>query len=210
MALSLCVPFCQFSACAQNLKPAKKKQKLPPGDISNFDGGVFFDGDGGLGDHTCFQIAGHMTAPKFFDKMIRVDGKEGTQFLRGEEEQPVKEFPDKVTVTLLIHDQPCSVKLEDREKREYLTHEMMESMKLSMYWKNGTEMRPAEKPLRSVSAADPIKPFAASAAEELPKRYQFMYSFEIPSAGVPLTDSLVMVLRTPENRIAARVAARLN
>jgi hypothetical protein len=31
----------------------------------------------------------------------------------------------------------------------------------------------------------------------------------VPSAGVPLTDDLVVLLRNPDGRIAARVAARL-
>jgi hypothetical protein len=31
----------------------------------------------------------------------------------------------------------------------------------------------------------------------------------LPSAGVPVTDSLVVVLRTPDGHIAARAAARM-
>jgi len=31
----------------------------------------------------------------------------------------------------------------------------------------------------------------------------------VPSAGVPLGDSLVLIMRTPDDHIAARVAARM-
>jgi hypothetical protein len=35
------------------------------------------------------------------------------------------------------------------------------------------------------------------------------YELAIPSAEVPVTDSLVLIFRTPDGRIAARVAARM-
>jgi hypothetical protein len=43
----------------------------------------------------------------------------------------------------------------------------------------------------------------------LPKRFIWSYEFGIPGAGVPLTDSLVLIFRTADGHIAARVAARL-
>ena len=58
-------------------------------------------------------------------------------------------------------------------------------------------------------SVDPIQPYATSLASELPKRYLWSYELGIPSAGVPLSDSLVLVFRTSDGRIAARLAARL-
>jgi hypothetical protein len=40
-------------------------------------------------------------------------------------------------------------------------------------------------------------------------RFQWFLRFTIPSAGVPLTDRLVLIIRTADGRTAARVAARL-
>jgi hypothetical protein len=40
-------------------------------------------------------------------------------------------------------------------------------------------------------------------------RFEWSYQLLVPSARVPLTDSLVFVFRTNEERVAARVAARL-
>jgi hypothetical protein len=66
--------------------------------------------------------------------------------------------------------------------------------------KNVTEVR---------SSVEPIVPYASSRASELPKRFEWSYHMTVPSKGVPLTDSLVLVFRAPGGRIAARVAARL-
>jgi hypothetical protein len=35
------------------------------------------------------------------------------------------------------------------------------------------------------------------------------YELDVPSAGIPLTDSLVLIVRRDDGRIAARVAARM-
>jgi hypothetical protein len=43
----------------------------------------------------------------------------------------------------------------------------------------------------------------------LPKRYLWSYELGIPSTGVPLTDSLVLIFRANDGHIVARVAARL-
>jgi hypothetical protein len=56
---------------------------------------------------------------------------------------------------------------------------------------------------------EPIPPYATELTHELPKRFQWAYELDIPSAGIPLSDSLVLILRNADGRIAARVAARL-
>jgi len=40
-------------------------------------------------------------------------------------------------------------------------------------------------------------------------RFEWSYQLLVPSAGIPLTDSLVFIFRTNDEHIAARVAARL-
>ena len=43
----------------------------------------------------------------------------------------------------------------------------------------------------------------------MPERFEWEFEFDVPSTGVPVTDSLVMVVRTPDGHIAARAAARM-
>jgi hypothetical protein len=52
-------------------------------------------------------------------------------------------------------------------------------------------------------------PPAQAQARGLPEKLEWSYEYSVPSGGVPLTDSLVLVLRDENNRIVARVAARL-
>ena len=54
-----------------------------------------------------------------------------------------------------------------------------------------------------------VLPYAVESASQLPEKYEWWFEFDLPSAGVPATDSLVVILRTPDDRIAARVAARM-
>jgi hypothetical protein len=85
----------------------------------------------------------------------------------------------------------------------------MSSLKLSLYWKQGVDLSPVGKINLARFSVDPIEPYAASLAAELPKRYTWSYELVIPSADIPLTDSLVLIFRTLDGHLAARVAARL-
>jgi hypothetical protein len=187
-------------------KPGDKPKRIPK-TIWNFDGGVFLETDGSLSESTCFRLAGHMVDKGFFDNLKRIDDSQGTRYLRGKE--TVTEFPEHLKLLFVIHDQPCPSQASDTKGRQYLTREMMSTLHLSLFWKRGVDLRPAENFKVKFFSVEPIPPYATELAEELPKRYQWAYELEIPSAGIPLSDSLVLIFRRDDGRIAARVAARL-
>jgi hypothetical protein len=108
----------------------------------------------------------------------------------------------------VIHDWPCSMKLEDIGSRNYLTRAVVSDLRLSLYWKRGVELRSIADYKMQAFHIRRILPFNASAVD-LPERLEWSYELEIPSEGVPLTDSLVMVIRTPRDQVAARIAARM-
>jgi hypothetical protein len=85
----------------------------------------------------------------------------------------------------------------------------MSKLRLSVFWKRGVDLRPAENINVKLFSIDPVLPYATELASELPKKFQWDYELDIPSAGIPLSDSLVLILRREDGRIAARVAARL-
>ena len=85
----------------------------------------------------------------------------------------------------------------------------MSSLRLSLYWKRGVRLRPVGDVERRYFSVDPRIPYLAARAHTLPERLEWSYELEIPSSGVPLTDSLVIVMRTPDGHIAARCAARM-
>jgi hypothetical protein len=197
--------FC-FSASAQSQKKGKHPKKDDP-KIENYYGGVFLIGEGGIPSGPCFRINGRITSADFFNALKSYDSGDGTIFRRGTDE--VTQFPERLLLSLMIRDQPCAMGLQPVGTSAYLTKEVMNSLKLTLYWKHGVDLRPAGKISVLQLTADPIAPYATDLAAELPKRYLWSYELGVPAVGVPLTDSLVLIFRTPDGHIAARLAARL-
>ena len=203
-ALLLLVPASRASQAQQ--KP-KKKEKPVKKQVLNFDGGIVFATEGGLSELTCFQLTGRATAPGFFDDFKRIDDESGTEYRSGQEK--VTEFPEELHVSFIMLDIPCKNQTLQPDPRKYLTQEMMKTLRFSFYWKRGIELRHIENLKWEAATAEPVEPYNTESTEELPKRFRWFLNFTIPSAGVPLTDRLVLIIRTPDGRTAARVAARL-
>ena len=191
------------ASTSQNGKNQAKHEKI----VGNYFGGVLLETDGSLPNGVCFRVYGRMTSEEFFDNLKRVDTDEGTIFRRGTE--PVTQFPESLLVSYAIRDQLCPTGMQKVGSRAYMTQEMMENLRLSIYWKHGVELRPLKNSKLLDARVDRINPYAVALAAELPRRYEWSYELSIPSAGVSLSDSLVFIFRTPDDRIAARVAARL-
>jgi hypothetical protein len=178
--------------------------------VWSYEGGLFVMTNGSLPKGPCFRLAGRVTSGKFFDNLKRIDKESGTIFRQGSER--VENFPDQVTLSFLVrdhYDQTCPPREENPDAPKYLTRAMMSSLHLYLYWKRGVELRPVENVERKYFAVRQIIPQAAAQVHDLPVKLEWAYEYAVPSAGVPLTDSLVLVLRDDDNHIVARVAARL-
>lgn len=198
---SLCPAPAAFAS--QHKQSEHKHEKT----IWNYNGGVFFQTDGSLPNGVCFRISGRMNSQDFFDNLKRVDSEESTIFRRGSE--TVTQFPESVIVSFAIRDQSCLSGVQQVGTRATMTQKMVDNLRLSIYWKHGVDLRPAKNSKLLNARVAPINPYATVLAAELPPRYEWSYDLSVSSAGVPLSDSLVFVFRTPDGRIAARVAARL-
>jgi len=185
----------------------KKKEKPLKKQVLNFDGGIFFATEGSLSELTCFQLTGRATAAGFFDDFKRIDDHNGMEYRSGQ--KVVTEFPDELQVSFIMFDIPCKSQTLEPGPRKYLTQEMMKSLRFSFYWKRGIELRHIDNLQRAAATAEPVEPYNTESKEELPRRFRWFLDFTIPSASVPLTDRLVLIIRTPDGRKAARVAARL-
>src|SRR5215467_4333493 len=184
------------------LKPVKRT-------VWNLDGGVFFATDGHLPNGSCFRLSGQMNAPDFFSGLRRVDSEEGTfYYLRS---QIVTDYPDEVQIVIHLLDFPCTLDLKDTAARPPITREMMATLRLNFYWKQGLHMRPVGESKRTAADIRRIGTFAAGPAadDELAPRYEWSYAFKVNSENVPLTNDLVLVIENQQHKIAARVAARL-
>ncbi len=203
-SLLLLIPSLRESQTQQ--KPGKREKAVKKV-VLNFDGGIVFATEGGLSEQTCFRLDGHVTAPGFFDDFKRIDDGNGTEYRSAKE--IVTEFPESLHVSFVMFDIPCKSQTLELGPRKYLTKEMMKSLRFSFYWKRGIELRHIENLKPEAATAELIEPFNAASKEELPKRYRWILEFKIPSAGVPLTDRLVLIIHAPDGRKVARVAARL-
>jgi hypothetical protein len=178
--------------------------------VWSYEGGLFVITNGSLPNGPCFRLAGRVTSGDFFDHLKRIDKESGTIFRSGSE--TVETFPEQLTLSFLVrdhYDQTCPPREENPGAPKYLTRAMMSSLHLYLYWKRGVELRPVENVERKYFAVRQIIPQAAAQVHNLPEKLEWAYEYSVPSSGVPLTDSLVLILRDEENHIVARVAARL-
>jgi hypothetical protein len=174
--------------------------------VWSYDGGVILETDGSIAGGPCFRVAGRISAPQFFDNLRRFDTPNGVVFRRGT--QTVDTFPDQVTLGFIVQDHPCSIDLHSVSTRGYLSRSQMSSLKLSLYWKHGVELRPVTHVQAKYFSIDPIKVHPVGNVE-LPEKLVWSFEFSVPGKDVPLTDSLVLIFREQDGRIAARVAARM-
>jgi hypothetical protein len=175
--------------------------------IWNYDGGVFLETDGSLASGICFRVAGRVTSGQFFDDLKRIDDKGvDTVFRRGKD--TVTLFPGQLLLSFTIFDMPCLSRLKQTGSRTYLTRAIVSDLRLSLFWKRGLELRPLTDFQPVGFSVRPIFPYNRDAAD-LPEKLEWFYELAVSSAGVPLTDSLVLVIRDPDGHVAARVAARL-
>src|SRR5438105_2770895 len=149
--------------------------------IWSYDGGVFFETDGSLPNSVCFRIEGRMSSGDFFNGLKRIDTDQATIFQRGT--QTVTKFPDSVTVSLSIHDQPCPDGLRQVGTHPYLTQKMIDNLRLGIYWKHGVDLHAAKGVKEVGPRVDRVPPYATSLAADLPARYEWSYRFVVPSAG---------------------------
>jgi hypothetical protein len=191
------------AAFAQSKQTQSKHEKT----VWNFDGGISLITDGSIPDGPCFRLTGRVFAPEFFENLKRVDSQLGTVYRRGND--VVSVFPEKMQLQFMMYDMPCSDQLQAAGTRVYLTRSLMESLRLSFFWKHGMYLRPAKGVTPKHFEARPVPAYGAEHASDLPEKYEWWFEFEVPSENVPVTDSLVIIVRTADGYVAARVAARM-
>jgi hypothetical protein len=195
------------------LLPAPSPHAQPPPNhdksVWNYDGGLSILTDGGIPNGPCFHLTGRATAPDFFENLKREDTSLGTIIHRGND--IVTEYPAQLHLRFVMYDQSCDFALKSAGTgtHAYLTRSMVSGLRLSFYWKHGLKMRLAQGVMPAHFETRRLLPYATNLAAELPERLEWIFEFDVPSAGVPVTDSLVVIMLTPDGHIAARAAARM-
>lgn len=191
-------------SCAQ--KNPRDLKPLHPSSWS-FDGGTFFATDGRIPNGPCFRLTGQATAPEFFDGLRRIDDDNGTRYVRGT--NTVTEYPARLDVQILIHDMPCSFLLKDKTTEPPLSKEDIGKLHLFLFWKHGVALRPTRRIVDGELNIRELAPNIQPEAGDLAPRYEFHFSFGVPSEGVPIEDSLVVTFQTSGGEIVVRTSARL-
>src|SRR5215813_13974376 len=137
---------------------AKKPPKGGKRTVWNLDGGIFFATDGHLANGSCFRLSGQMTSGEFFDGLRRVDDADGTTYLL--RDQVVTDYPQELSVTVHLLDYPCTLDLKDTAVRPPLTREMVGTLRLNFFWKDGVHLRSVEDSRRIAASARRLAPFA--------------------------------------------------
>jgi len=189
--------------CAQAKQTHPKHEKT----VWNLDGGISLITDGSIPDGPCFRLTGRMFAPEFFDNLKRVDSELGAFYRRGND--VVSVFPEEMQLQFMMYDMPCSDQIQAAGTQIYLTSSLLETLRFSFFWKHGMYLRPAKGVKPKHFEARPVPTYGAEHAMDLPEKYEWWFEFEVPSENVPVTDSLVILVRTANGYIAARVAARM-
>ena len=191
------------AALAQSKQTQSKHEKT----VWNFDGGISLITDGSIPDGPCFRLTGRVFAPEFFDNLKRVDSQLGTVYRRGND--VVSVFPEKMQLQFMMYDMPCSYQMQEAGPQVYLTRALMNSLRLSFFWKHEMYLRPAKGVTPKYFEARPVPAYDSEHTKDLPEKYEWWFEFEVPSENVPVTDSLVIIVRTADGYVAARVAARM-
>jgi hypothetical protein len=173
----------------------------------SYDGGIFLDTEGALPSGACFRVKGRVMAEDFFENLKREDTNSGTLFRRGND--IVTEFPKRLHLSLSIFDISCDPHMQQTGSRVYLTDEMIRTLRLSFFWKRAMQLRPIRGVVESNGQVRALPWYSIGLEQELPKRYEWLVEFELPSEGVPLTDNMVLMIHTPDHRLVARGAARM-
>lgn len=173
----------------------------------NDDGGLAILTDGGFPSGPCFRLTGRATAADFFENLKREDTALGVIIHRGHD--IVTEFPAQLRVSLRMYDLPCDYELKQAGARGYLTPALVSTLRLGFYWKHGLQMRPVTGVTPAHRETRRLVPYASDLVNDLPEKFEWIFEFDVPSGGVPVTDSLVVVLVTTDGHIAARAAGRM-
>jgi hypothetical protein len=203
LAVLLLLAAASSLACAQPKQTHSKHEKT----VWNFDGGISVETEGSISNGPCFKLTGRMFAPEFFENLKRVDSELGTVYRRGND--VVSLFPERMQLQFMMYDLPCSYQIQVTGTRVYLTRALMKSLRFSFFWKHGMYLRPAKGVTLKNSEARPVPSYAGEQVKDLPEKYEWWLEFEVPSENVPVTDSLVILVRTADGYVAARVAARM-
>jgi hypothetical protein len=150
----------------------------------------------------CLILGGSAESGDFFKQLRKRETRRGEVF-KNASGQKVMTFPERLTVKIdAALDKCAGPGTSSCDRCELpLSTEFMNSVQFDAYWKYGFEIQKADIDVLSVERSNDLAPIAPNA--ELWK-----YELSIRCKNIPLTDSLVVVLHTPDGKIVSRLSGK--
>jgi len=146
----------------------------------------------------CLMLGARAVAGDFFKDLRTRGTRKGLTFNRHGKE--IKSFPARLIVKFDAAFDRCVGKgPPDCDRCDFrLSREFMSSLQFEAYWKHGFD---AEQKAAIEERSNDLAQVAPSAG-------LWKYELSIKSENIPLTDSLVVVVLSPDQRIVSRLSAR--
>jgi hypothetical protein len=146
----------------------------------------------------CLMLGARAVAEDFFKGLEAHKSGDRRTFKR--HGKTVKFFPAQVIVKIEAAVAPCARKITlpcDRCDFRF-DEEFMKSLQFDAFWKSVFDQRKAELGVLSEDESRDLAPTAKL----------WVYEFSVNSNDVPLTESLLVVLRAPDGRIVSRLSGK--
>ena len=158
------------------------------------------------GDDGCLTVYGDVEAGEFFNHLHSKKTANGTEFAIGS--RLVKTFPDRLMVRVIAEVGTCSAEQHSSEGVNIprwtvrLDEEFMKSITFEGWWKRAFDEKLAE--LGPVAEGRIPTPTLVPSSNDW-----WQYEFEVRAEDVSLSDSLVILIHSPNGKMVARLSARL-
>jgi hypothetical protein len=150
----------------------------------------------------CLMLGAKAVARDFFKGLRARDTPEGRAFQK--HGKAVKSFPERLTVKIDAGFDSCVGKtVLDCDRCDLRLNDVfMNSLQFAAYWKHGFDMQKAEMEVLSAEQSNDL-------ARVEPSAKLWKYELSVKSENIPLSDSLIIVILTPNGRIVSRLSGKL-
>jgi len=147
------------------------------------------------------SVFGTVGPSEFFANLHAADSPDGTIYTN--DSGQVRFFPDRITITVRILGPVANGGTSILPGK--LNYDLMRSLQFRVQWKHGMKLRSVQE-FRFLSATE--SSFLDLGNSGRPVN-GWIYEMVLEDSQVPLTDHLILNILSPENRLLARLSARL-
>ena len=152
--------------------------------------------------NVCLSFAATAESGDFFNGLISHETKHGHEFRK---KQKIFVFPETIIIRVLAVSDRCkaadaSVKNEGSDI--HLDGNFLKSIQFKTFWKQGADIREAK--IKRLNAQKTNRIFWETDSAD-----RWEYEIQVVSANIPLIDSFILTLVTPDGREISRLSLRL-